>query len=176
MDAWSEDTIAPQQVKAMSPLERQGAVVFQDKQCRNCHELDGHGGMRGPALDDVATTMTYDQLIRQVLQGGGNMPAYGKNLSPAEVDAVVAYLETLHKPGQKPAVDEANQWTGQAAKASPAPPVPPVGEAGNTMTEQQLQAQTQSSAPMQAPAKASMTAQAQNKAHHAAAMKMAPGA
>ena len=27
----------------------------------------------------------HDQLVRQVIQGGGNMPAYGKNLSPAEV-------------------------------------------------------------------------------------------
>jgi len=30
-----------------------------------------------------------------VIQGGGNMPAYGKNLSPAEVNALVAFLETL---------------------------------------------------------------------------------
>jgi len=36
-----------------------------------------------------------DQLIRQVLQGGGNMPAYGKSLSPAEVNALVAFMETL---------------------------------------------------------------------------------
>jgi heme/copper-type cytochrome/quinol oxidase subunit 2 len=27
--------------------------------------------------------------------GGGNMPAYGKNLSPAEVNALVAFMETL---------------------------------------------------------------------------------
>ena len=31
------------------------------------------------------------------------MPAYGKNLSPAEVTALVAFLETLHPPGQVPA-------------------------------------------------------------------------
>ena len=55
--------------------------------------------MRGPALDDVATRLTRDQLIRQVLQGGGKMPAYGKNLSPPEVTALVAFLETLHPPG-----------------------------------------------------------------------------
>jgi len=42
--------------------------------------------MRGPALDTVATRLTRDQLIRQVIQGSGNMPAYGKNLRPAEVD------------------------------------------------------------------------------------------
>jgi ubiquinol-cytochrome c reductase cytochrome b subunit len=42
--------------------------------------------------------MTHDLLIRQVLQGGGNMPAYGKNLSPFEVTALVAFLDTLRSP------------------------------------------------------------------------------
>jgi ubiquinol-cytochrome c reductase cytochrome b subunit len=40
-----------------------------------------------------------------VIQGGGNMPAYGKNLSPAETSALVAFLETLHPAGQTPARD-----------------------------------------------------------------------
>jgi hypothetical protein len=35
--------------------------------------LGGEGGRRGPALDDVATRLTRDQLIRQVLQGGGEI-------------------------------------------------------------------------------------------------------
>ena len=48
----------------------------------------------------VAVRLTQDQLIRQVIQGGGNMPAYGKNLSPAETTALVAFLETLHPAGQ----------------------------------------------------------------------------
>jgi ubiquinol-cytochrome c reductase cytochrome b subunit len=86
-------------------LERQGALVFQVKQCRNCHSLGNLGGQRGPALDSVAVRLTQDQLIRQVIQGGGNMPAYGKNLSPAETTALVAFLETLHPRGQVPARD-----------------------------------------------------------------------
>ena len=56
------------------------------------------GGQRGPALDGIAARMTPDLLIRQVLQGGGNMPAYGKNLSPSEVTALVAFLDTLRAP------------------------------------------------------------------------------
>ena len=79
--------------------------MFQAKQCHNCHALGGRGGRRGPALDDVAVTLTSDQLVRQVIQGGGNMPAYGKNLSPAETTALVAFLETLHPPGQGRARD-----------------------------------------------------------------------
>jgi ubiquinol-cytochrome c reductase cytochrome b subunit len=72
--------------------------------------LGGVGGERGPALDGVATRLTYDQLVRQVLQGGGNMPAYGKNLSPAEVTALVSFLETLHPAGQLPARDPSQQY------------------------------------------------------------------
>jgi ubiquinol-cytochrome c reductase cytochrome b subunit len=51
--------------------------------------------------------LTQDQLIRQVIQGGGNMPAYGNNLSPAETTALVAFLETLHPTTQRPASDAA---------------------------------------------------------------------
>ncbi len=105
MDAWSSEPIPPEYVKGRSALERQGALVFQSKQCHNCHALDGKGGQRGPALDVVAVRLTQDQLIRQVIQGGGNMPAYGKNLSPAETTALVAFLETLHPAGQSPARD-----------------------------------------------------------------------
>jgi len=103
MDAWSGDAIPAQYLKGRTALERQGALVFQVKQCHNCHALGGVGGQRGPALDRVAVRLTQDQLIRQVIQGGGNMPAYGKNLSPAETTALVAFLETLHPAGQAPA-------------------------------------------------------------------------
>ena len=78
MNAWSSDPVPAQFLEGRTPLERQGALVFQAKQCRNCHALGDDGGKRGPALDTVATRLTEDQLIRQVLQGGGNMPAYGK--------------------------------------------------------------------------------------------------
>ena len=103
MDAWSALPTPESYLRDRSPLELRGALVVQAKQCRNCHALGGEGGRRGPALDDVATRLTRDQLIRQVLQGGGEMPAYGKNLSPAEVTALVAFLEGLHPPHVQPA-------------------------------------------------------------------------
>src|ERR1700733_786504 len=105
MDAWSGDPIPAQYLKGRTALQRQGALVFQAKQCHNCHALGGAGGKRGPDLDRVALDLTEDQLIRQVIQGGGNMPAYGKNLSPAETTALVAFLETLHPSGLTPARD-----------------------------------------------------------------------
>jgi ubiquinol-cytochrome c reductase cytochrome b subunit len=108
MDAWSGDPIPWRYVVKRTALERRGALVLQAKQCRNCHSLDGMGGKRGPALDTVAVRMTPSQLVRQVIQGGGNMPAYGKNLTPAETTAIVAFLETLHPAGQAPARDAAD--------------------------------------------------------------------
>jgi ubiquinol-cytochrome c reductase cytochrome b subunit len=116
MDAWSRDPIPQQFLQNRSALERQGALVFQLKQCHNCHSLGDEGGKRGPALDKVALLLTQDQLIRQVIQGGGNMPAYGKNLSPAETTALVAFLKTLYPTNQPPARD-----ASRAVAAEPAP-------------------------------------------------------
>jgi ubiquinol-cytochrome c reductase cytochrome b subunit len=107
MNAWSGDPVPGRFLSGTTALQRQGALVFQVKQCRNCHSLGEVGGQRGPALDSVAVRLTQDQLIRQVIQGGGNMPAYGKNLSPAETTALVAFLETLHPTGQAPAREAA---------------------------------------------------------------------
>jgi ubiquinol-cytochrome c reductase cytochrome b subunit len=105
MNGWSGDPVPIEFLNGRSPLQRQGALVFQVKQCRNCHAIGDSGGLRGPALDRVATRLTHDQLVRQVIQGGGNMPAYGKNLNPAEVTALVSFLETLRPANQPPARD-----------------------------------------------------------------------
>jgi ubiquinol-cytochrome c reductase cytochrome b subunit len=113
MDAWSGEPIPAKYLTMRTALERQGALVFQVKQCHNCHALDGLGGRRGPALDAVAVRLTHDQLIRQVILGGGNMPAYGKNLSPPETTALVAFLDTMHPPGQAPAQDASRRFIDQ---------------------------------------------------------------
>ena len=118
MNAWSGEPLPVSYLNPLSPLQRQGVLVFQDKQCHNCHEIGGLGGKRGPDLTRVATRMTHDQLVRQVIQGGGNMPAYAKNLNPAEVTALVSFLETLHPPNQPKARDAA-QAAAQAAAPSP---------------------------------------------------------
>jgi ubiquinol-cytochrome c reductase cytochrome b subunit len=96
MDASTSASVPSNFLSGRTPLQIQGALVFQEKQCHNCHALGSIGGQRGPALDAVAVRLTGDQLVRQVLQGGGNMPAYGKNLNPSETTALVAFLQTLH--------------------------------------------------------------------------------
>jgi len=108
MTAWSGDPVPEQLVRNSSPLRLQGALVFQNKNCRNCHALKGQGGRRGPDLTTVGTRLTPDQLIDQVSNGtpgGGNMPAYGKQIGAAEMTALVEFLANLRPldtPAAKP--------------------------------------------------------------------------
>jgi ubiquinol-cytochrome c reductase cytochrome b subunit len=111
MDASTAAPIPSGFLTGRTPVEVQGALVFQSKQCHNCHSLGEIGGKRGPELDAVAVRLTSDQLVRQVLQGGGNMPAYGKNLNPAETTALVAFLETLH-PSRQAVAQDASRRSG----------------------------------------------------------------
>ncbi len=105
MDAWKGDLTPKEFLIGRTPLELKGSIIMQSMQCRNCHAIGGIGGRRGPDLSDVGARLTKDQLIRQVIQGGGNMPAYGDNLSPDEVEALVAFMYSLRPPGITPARD-----------------------------------------------------------------------
>jgi ubiquinol-cytochrome c reductase cytochrome b subunit len=107
MDAWSGALIKPEFIKGRTPLELQGALVFQNMQCRNCHAIGGEGGHRGPDLTRIGTIQTQPQLVRQIIQGGGNMPAYGKNLSPEQIKALTSFLVSLRPPNTAPAMDSA---------------------------------------------------------------------
>jgi ubiquinol-cytochrome c reductase cytochrome b subunit len=106
MTAWSGDPVPERLVRDSTPLRLQGAALFQSKSCRNCHALDRSGGRRGPDLTAVGTRLTRDQLIDQVSNGtpgGGDMPAYGKQISSPEMTALVAFLENLRPEGAPPA-------------------------------------------------------------------------
>lgn len=112
MTAWSSDPIPEDIVQKSTPSQLQGALVFQNKSCRNCHALEGVGGRRGPDLTTVGTRLTRDQLIDQVSNGtpgGGNMPAYGKEINPAEMTVLVEFLVSLRPEGHVPADLEASR-------------------------------------------------------------------
>jgi ubiquinol-cytochrome c reductase cytochrome b subunit len=132
MTAWSGAPIPEDLVKRSTPLQLQGALVFQNKDCRNCHALEDVGGRRGPDLTGVGVRLTRDQLIDQVSNGtpgGGNMPAYGKQLNPAEMTSLADFLVSLRPPGQPPAqssavVLERGQPADEGASASASSSIP----------------------------------------------------
>ncbi len=138
MEAWSNNVIPANFLQGRSPLELSGAIVFQNKQCRNCHSIGQDGGQRGPNLSAIGERQTEAYLVRQIIQGGGNMPAYGKNMSQEEIRALVAYLQSLRPPGVPPARDPTDPAppfrAGVKTAGAPAPaeakPKPASGDQG----------------------------------------------
>jgi ubiquinol-cytochrome c reductase cytochrome b subunit len=116
MTGWSGDPVPPDIVLSRTPVQLQGALMFQNKNCRNCHALEGVGGQRGPDLTNVGLRLTRNQLIDQVSNGtpgGGNMPAYGKQVTPVEMDALADFLTSLRPAEQPPAKSGAELITGK---------------------------------------------------------------
>ena len=94
---WREGKIAPWSPRFQSPplpdslppnassAAFHGQVLFHDKGCEYCHEVNGLGGIRGPDLSNVGNRLTEQDMVIRILNGGRNMPAFGGILHPDEV-------------------------------------------------------------------------------------------
>lgn len=69
-----------------------GEEVFASAGCGSCHTFEpaGSSGTVGPSLDD--TTVSFDQAVEQVTNGGGAMPAFKDELSEQEIRDVAAFV------------------------------------------------------------------------------------
>jgi quinohemoprotein ethanol dehydrogenase len=68
-----------------------GKQIFADN-CSTCHGLAGTGGNGGPNLKTIAAAKNVDSVVKQVINGGGGMPAFGGQLSSKEIADVAAYV------------------------------------------------------------------------------------
>jgi mono/diheme cytochrome c family protein len=69
-----------------------GATVFGQAGCGSCHTLAGANahGQIGPDLDKLKPA--YEQVRLQVQRGGGSMPAFKGQLTPAQIRDLSAYV------------------------------------------------------------------------------------
>jgi mono/diheme cytochrome c family protein len=72
-----------------------GKKVFTSAGCSGCHTLKDAGatGNIGPNLDQLKPAKAT--VAHQVEVGGGAMPAFKGRLSPAQIDAVAAYVSSV---------------------------------------------------------------------------------
>ena len=70
-------------------------VFLGSAACGGCHTLSdaGSGGTVGPNLDDLMPS--YDQVVTQVTNGGGAMPAFKDTLSEQQIQDVAAYVSSV---------------------------------------------------------------------------------
>ena len=71
-----------------------GAHLFYNKGCEFCHAIAGQGGQRGPDLTTVGDRLTPAEMTWRILTGGTNMPAFAGNLTPEQIDALIAFLKS----------------------------------------------------------------------------------
>jgi len=109
-DAWRER----ERRAAQSPAQMgdtSGYAVFQRVGCANCHTIRGTtaGGVVGPDLTHLASRSTIGAGVlpntrgnlagwianAQAIKPGVDMPTMGENISPTDLQHLLAYLETL---------------------------------------------------------------------------------
>jgi ubiquinol-cytochrome c reductase cytochrome b subunit len=73
-----------------------GAEIFASHGCAFCHGPQLMGTERAPKLLDARKRLSAGQIAHQIHDGGKNMPAFGEQLAPDEIQALVAFLRSKH--------------------------------------------------------------------------------
>jgi ubiquinol-cytochrome c reductase cytochrome b subunit len=81
-------------VGATSGPVAEGAKLFHDKGCLNCHLIENEGGRRGPNLSHVGDKLSRDEMIIRISNGGKNMPGFSGTLTPDELDRLATFLQS----------------------------------------------------------------------------------
>lgn len=68
-----------------------GQILYESR-CASCHGLQGQG-VSGPAMDERVPLLTGTEILETVLDGIGQMPAFGDDLSDQQLSDLLTYLQ-----------------------------------------------------------------------------------
>ena len=88
------------ELAGLPPLARAGSEVYYARGCIHCHAVAGRGGRYGPPLGGVLNRLPPGDVTVRIVQGFGDMPAYGHVLDQEELAALLAYLHALSEADQ----------------------------------------------------------------------------
>lgn len=85
-----------------------GQKIFVEQKCSVCHSVAGKGNKKGP-LDEVGSKLKAEEIHQWLTEPEAMaakakstrkpaMKSYAKKLPKEDIDALVAYLQTLKKP------------------------------------------------------------------------------
>ena len=111
---WTAGTDIPQ-ARPPGHQVKVGQALYQEMNCIACHQLYGLGGHMGPDLTNVvsAADKGVDYARAFIENGTSKMPDY--NLSEAQVDALVQFLEFVDSSGTYPPKHPEIRWYGTVA-------------------------------------------------------------
>ena len=86
----------------LNPQQARGRHIF-DQHCARCHQPYSSTALRGPSLEGLfkkpympSGMPANDDRVRDVIVlGRSKMPGFGRELSPQQLDDLLAYLHTL---------------------------------------------------------------------------------
>ncbi len=106
-----EDRELPPKLMYEEAMRVQAAENYQSH-CYDCHDDDGRG--RGPqtrafdldvsdlTLDQTWLESSKDEMRAAIRDGKGDMPAFGRKLTPAQIDALIEYSESAFRGQSQP--------------------------------------------------------------------------
>jgi quinoprotein glucose dehydrogenase len=93
------------------------AAEVYSENCAGCHGADRAGQAGAPALTDMTTRLTADQIKTVVQNGQGRMPGFSQ-LNPRALDALVVYLlSPAASPSVTPPAGASAPFTGRSFDA-----------------------------------------------------------
>jgi LPXTG-motif cell wall-anchored protein len=81
---------------ALAADPAKGKTLWEQKNCKSCHGVNGEGNFAGPRAGDTRTAADW---VKQVRTPRANMPSYtAAQVSDVDLDDMLAYMKTLTAP------------------------------------------------------------------------------